>query len=127
MSTTTAVYYETEEEDSNFVQPIVNQTKTSLQRILEIEESSEIVKVTPKKQQLRLYALPVGMKMSREAKFGLITQAGPRTKRKRSRLNFCGNCERKIEFHERNCIAECGHRLHMKCAPSERFVRTAAV
>jgi hypothetical protein len=105
-----------EEEESKFV--LVNQIR-NLQRIVEIEES-ELVQATPRK----LAVMPIGIKMSREARFG-PTQAGPLTKRKRSRLNLCGNCERKIEFHERNCIAVCGHRFHLKCTPVERFNRTA--
>ena len=96
----------------------LNQSR-SLQKIVEIEDS-ELAQATPRKR----LALPIGMKMSREARFG-PTEAGPRTKRKRSRMHLCGNCERKIEFHERNYIAQCGHRLHLKCAPVERFTRTA--
>ena len=43
------VYFESDDEDSNFGQPITNQTKTGLQKIVETEETSELLKVTPEK------------------------------------------------------------------------------
>ena len=43
------VYFESDDEDSNYVQPITNQTKTGLQKIVETEETSELLKVTPEK------------------------------------------------------------------------------